>query len=141
MKPWPFILTLMLFLGGELRAELGILVSTESSFESIDVKTARRFFSGRQQNIGEERKTPVFFEGSKGFPELLDELVQRSEKQLKNTWKKLVFTGKASMPKFFGRWQDLKDHLLENPTALACIDSSDLPEELPDGLGWFPLGD
>jgi ABC-type phosphate transport system substrate-binding protein len=102
------------------QAELVVVVNPASGQSSMSKDEVAQFFLGKSSAM-----TPVDQpEGSPIRAEFYKKVTDKEVSQAKALWSKLVFTGKATMPKEAGSSADVKKAIAGNPKAIGYIEKS-----------------
>lgn len=112
------------------QADIVVVVSSESALVSVNAEELKRFFSGLTRSISGQLMRPVLQKNRETHEEFLRKYIEKSDAQYENLWKKLVFTGKADLPKKVDGEQELYDALAADKGLLGYADSENLPETL-----------
>lgn len=127
LRCWP-LATLLLFLHGNLQADLAIIVSAKRNPIKMSQEDVSKIFLA---------KTTTFADGSRALPvdqtsgtplrELFNaKVLDKSESQLKAYWSRVVFTGTGTPPKEVGGDNEVKKLVADNPNLIGYIDQTKL---------------
>ncbi len=101
-------------------AEVVVVVNTKAAESSMTKEQVSQVFLGKSTAM-----TPV--DQSEDAPvraEFYKKVTDKDPSQVKALWSKLVFTGKAAMPKEVGDSAAVKKAVAANPKAIGYIDKS-----------------
>ena len=101
-------------------AEVVVVVSAKAAESTMTKEQVAQFFLGKSTAM-----TPI--DQSESSPiraEFYKKVAEKDAAQAKALWSKLVFTGKATMPKEVGDNAGVKAALAANPKAIGYIDKS-----------------
>ena len=101
-------------------AEVVVVVSAKAAESTMTKEQVAQFFLGKSTAM-----TPVDQADSSPIrAEFYKKVADKDAAQAKALWSKLVFTGKATMPKEVGDNAGVKAALAANPKAIGYIDKS-----------------
>lgn len=101
-------------------AEIVIVVNPSNAATKMLPSQAEQFFLGKSTMF-----TPIDqAESSPIRAEFYKKVAGKDLAQVKALWSKLVFTGKASLPKEYNSHADVKKAVASDPNAIAYIDKS-----------------
>ena len=118
-------LLLMLLFATFAHAEVAIVVSANSTINSINADDVTKIFLGKKKEHDGVKILPIDqTEGAKPRNEFYSGVVKKSESQLKSYWSRLIFTGKGQAPQVVGSDGDVKSMVSSNPNLMGYIDNS-----------------
>ena len=101
-------------------AEVVVVVNAKAAESTMTKEQVAQFFLGKSTAM-----TPVDQADSSPIrAEVYEKVADKDAAQAKALWSKLVFTGKATMPKEVGDNAGVKAALAANPKAIGYIDKS-----------------
>ena len=101
-------------------AEVAVVVSTKAAESSLTREQVAQFFLGKSTAM-----TPIDQADSAAVrAEFYKKVADKDAAQAKALWSKLVFTGKATMPKEVADNAAVKAAVAANPKAIGYIDKS-----------------
>jgi ABC-type phosphate transport system substrate-binding protein len=101
-------------------AEVVVVVNAKASESSMTKDQVSQFFLGKSTAM-----TPVDqTENAPARTEFYKKVTDKETSQVKALWSKLVFTGKATMPKEVGDSAAVKKAVAADPKAIGYIDKS-----------------
>jgi ABC-type phosphate transport system substrate-binding protein len=101
-------------------AELVVVVNPKAPEASMSKDEVAQFFLGKSSAM-----TPIDQPESAPIrAEFYKKVTDKEASQAKALWSKLVFTGKATMPKEAGSSADVKKAVASNPKAIGYIEKS-----------------
>ena len=101
-------------------AEVVVVVSAKAAESTMTKEQVAQFFLGKSTAM-----TPIDQSDSSPIrAEFYKKVADKDAAQAKALWSKLVFTGKATMPKEVGDNAGVKAALAANPKAIGYIDKS-----------------
>jgi len=110
----------LLFSAASTRAEVVVVVNAKAAEASLSKDQVAQFFLGKSTAM-----TPVEQGADSAVrAEFYKKVLDKEPGQVKALWSKLVFTGKATMPKEVGDNAAVKAALAANPKAIGYIDKS-----------------
>ena len=101
-------------------AEVVVVVNPKSAVASMSNEEAAQFFLGKSSTM-----TPI--DQAESAPlraEFYKKVTGKEPSQVKALWSKLVFTGKATMPKEVAGSADVKKAVAADPKAIGYIEKS-----------------
>jgi ABC-type phosphate transport system substrate-binding protein len=105
-------------------AQAQAIVIANPSIKSTDVAKSdlRDVFTGAASNFKDgSRVTPVLLKGGAANDEFLSAYVGKSDGAFKASWRSLVFSGQASMPKTLDSESAMVEYVAHNPGAVGYI--------------------
>lgn len=107
-------------------AEVSVIVSASNPNANIDQNTVSKIFLGKTKSFPDGTQTvPVDQnEGSAAREAFNDQILNKSDSQLKSYWSRLIFTGKGTPPKESGTDAEIKALVANNPNIIGYIDSA-----------------
>ncbi|MEY4590218.1 MAG: hypothetical protein RL497_2294 [Pseudomonadota bacterium] len=119
------IVTSLMLAVNSAQADVVVIVNSNSSISNLSVEQVSDIFLG---------KSSRFSDGSQAVPidqapdaedagAFRDKVTKKSASQLKSYWSKLVFTGKAQMPKQVSDGKEVKTLISANPNMIGYMDS------------------
>jgi ABC-type phosphate transport system substrate-binding protein len=101
-------------------AEVVVVVNAKAAESSLTKDQVSQFFLGKSTAM-----TPVDqAENASARAEFYKKVTDKDPSQIKALWSKLVFTGKATMPKEVGDNAGVKKAVAADPKAIGYIDKS-----------------
>jgi ABC-type phosphate transport system substrate-binding protein len=101
-------------------AEVVVVVNAKAAESSLSKDQVSQFFLGKSTSM-----TPVDqAENAPARAEFYKKVTDKDPSQIKALWSKLVFTGKATMPKDVGDNAGVKKAIAADPKAIGYIDKS-----------------
>lgn len=133
-----FSICLMLFCpnlpGMPQNAELPfkLVVNQASAIDSIDLDTLRRVYLGKQSIVGSQRISRIVVLKDGPVHESFTHVVAgKNPITFLNYWKRLVFTGKGSMPLSLTDENEVMEYLRDSPGAIGYVSNE---HQLHSGL-------
>ena len=103
-------------------AELVVVVNPKSAVAAMTPEQASQFFLGKSTSM-----TPIDQSESTSIrAEFYKKVADKEPSQAKALWSKLVFTGKATLPKEYANSADVKKAIAADPKAIGYIEKSAL---------------
>jgi ABC-type phosphate transport system substrate-binding protein len=100
--------------------EIAVIVSPQNPATKMHTEQAAQFFLGKSSMF-----TPVDLpENSAVRAEFYKKVTDKDASQVKAIWSKLVFTGKATMPKEYRTAAEVKKAVASDPNAIGYIEKS-----------------
>ncbi|MBF0198893.1 MAG: hypothetical protein HQL32_14345 [Planctomycetes bacterium] len=115
-------------LQGKAHADIFIIVSEDCPLESITASELKKIFTGRGKSASGIRLNPILLSDGKTHQEFLAHYVKRTSAQLKQSWKKIVFTGKASAPKKANTEKDVISAIKNSNKLIGYIKNKELAQ-------------
>jgi ABC-type phosphate transport system substrate-binding protein len=115
-----FVATVALTVTGSAMAEVVVIVNPKAADASMTKDQVAQFFLGKSSAM-----TPI--DQSESAPiraEFYKKVTDKEASQVKSLWSKLVFTGKATMPKEVGDSAAVKKAVASDPKAIGYIEKS-----------------
>ena len=113
-----FVLAAILGIALPARAELVVVVNPKASVASMTKDEVAQYFLGKSSAlvpIDQPESAPI-------RAEFYKKVTDKELSQANALWSKLVFTGKATMPREAGNSDDVKKTVAANPKAIGYID-------------------
>lgn len=111
---------------GVAQGELVVVVSEKSVLSKVSSNDLVRLFTGRTKSLDGKRMNPVLLKEGAIHEFFLSDVVNRSSMQLSKSWKKLVFTGKAKMPKVYENEAQLAEAIKKDESLVGYMDRSNV---------------
>ncbi len=111
-------------LAEEVKPEQIVIVCHKSvPLTTIDKTTVEEIFLGRTTSVGEKKVKVNIATLKQGavHESFVRNYVNKTANQFKNFWKKLVFSGKAKMPKAFNTEKELVEHVAKTEGSIGYI--------------------
>lgn len=107
-------------------AEISVIVSANNPNANIDKNTVSKIFLGKTKSFPDgSQAVPVDQnEGSATRATFNEQVLNKSDSQLKSYWSRLIFTGKGTPPKESGTDAEVKALVANNPNIIGYIDSA-----------------
>ena len=100
--------------------EIVVIVNPQNPATKMHTEQAAQFFLGKSSMF-----TPVDLpENSPVRAEFYKKVTDKDASQVKSIWSKLVFTGKAQMPKEYRSTAEVKKAVAADPSAIGYIEKS-----------------
>lgn len=115
-----FVLAAILGIALPARAEVVVVVNANAPEASMSREEVAQYFlgkSGALVPIDQPESAPI-------RAEFYKKVADKDPSQVKALWSKLVFTGKATMPKEAANSADVRKAVAANPKAIGYIDRS-----------------
>ena len=108
------------------QAGVVVVVSAKSSVSNLTTEQVSDIFLGKTSRFDDGgQAVPVDQAAETADSEAFrDKVTKKSASQLKSYWSKLVFTGKAQMPKQVSDGKEVKTLISANPNMIGYMDSS-----------------
>lgn len=105
-------------------AEVSVIVHP-SNGAALDKDSISRIFLGKSRAFpgGGEAVAVAFKEGTPQSDEFSQSVLNKTPKQLKAYWAKMIFTGKGTPPKQVGSAQEIVDLVSKNPSIIGFVPS------------------
>jgi ABC-type phosphate transport system substrate-binding protein len=104
----------------QARADVVVIVSTESAFATITAEQISRIYQGKSNAL-----TPVdIADPSHIRREFYTKVVARNDAQVKAGWSRLVFAGKGSAPKELPSGAEVVKAVAADPNVIGYVDRS-----------------
>jgi ABC-type phosphate transport system substrate-binding protein len=115
-----FVLAVVLGIALPARAEVVVVVNPKAPVAAMTKDEVAQYFLGKSTAL-----TPIDQPESAPIrAEFYKKVADKDLSQAKALWSKLVFTGKATMPREAGNSEDVKKAVAANPNAIGYIDRS-----------------
>ena len=100
---------------------------------NVGITTARKIdivkiFTGRGTQLNDINFKPILQRSGSSHEEFLNQYISRTSIQLSNAWKKLVFTGKASMPATVENDADVTAAIIEDQKCVGYVERSSVTD-------------
>lgn len=121
----PFLISLFAFAIGSpsiISAEEAVLVNGTSAITTISEDELKDYYLGKKANWPDGSKVTVVVLKDGASHESLMKKLGKSTSQFSTGWKKLVFTGKGSMPEQVGSEDELVAFVAKNPGSIGYAD-------------------
>lgn len=110
--------------------EVVLVVAKDSPLNGIKSSEVKKLFLGKSNSLGGKTYFPALLKKGSAHSAFLKKHVNRLPSQFARTWQKLVFTGKAKMPKSFSSEAELIDYLSNNPNSIGYINKTSLSDKV-----------
>jgi ABC-type phosphate transport system substrate-binding protein len=107
-----------------VHAQAQAIIIANPSVKSADVSKSdlRDVFSGAASSLKDGSKvTPVLLKSGGAHDEFLSEYIGKNDTAFRASWRSLVFSGQASMPKSLDTEAAMVDYVAHNPGAIGYI--------------------
>jgi ABC-type phosphate transport system substrate-binding protein len=117
---------LLIFAGAHLATSRGMAqtVIANSSVKASVISTAelRDVFIGVTANLRDgSRAIPVTLKSGETHDDFLKEFVGKSDAAFRATWRSLVFSGEATMPKLLNSDEEMVEYVAKTPGAIGYV--------------------
>ncbi len=106
--------------------EIVIVASKEFPIYTMNKADLKKLFIGKQTTIQNSFIHPTIQKSKPIHKRFLKTFLKMNARQFARTWQKLVFTGKAQMPKKFNSDTELLEYLARNNDAIGYIDKANI---------------
>lgn len=108
------------------RAQVVVIVNPKSPLASMTAEQVTAIFMGKTQTLptGQTAVPADLPESSTAREVFYSKAAGKSPAQVKATWARLTFSGKATPPKELPTAVEVKKHVASNPDAIGYIDKS-----------------
>ena len=103
------------------KEELLIVVNAKSKYSSIEEQTVKSVFLGRTNKIKDEYVEITILKDGIVHYSFLRTFIKLTPIKYIYHWKKLVYTGKAKMPKIFKTEAEMIKYISDKPNAIGYI--------------------
>ncbi len=111
-------------------SDIILVVSKQSPIETVSKSDLKKLYIGKQNTINKNFTNPTILKVKKTHKKFLKQYLKLNSRQFARIWQKLVFTGKAQMPKQYVSEKELITMLKENPERVGYIQRKHITEEL-----------
>jgi ABC-type phosphate transport system substrate-binding protein len=127
-----FSLTISVLILGMASAsgEVVVVVNAHSGLVGAKGTDILKIFTGRATQLNDIPIKPVLQKKDRSHAEFLEKYISRTNIQFSNAWKKLVFTGKASMPMVLEDDMEVIREILDDPKLIGYVDRANVGEGL-----------
>ena len=102
------VIAVFIFFTLHLHADnLYVVVAKDYDFESINSEQVRSLFIGKSKELAGISLLPVVCTEQPDHDQFMQRVVRKSSWQFERHWKKMLFTGKATMPEKVGSKSEL----------------------------------
>lgn len=123
--------SLLLTLPAASMAEIAVIVNNQSSLSSIEKSDMKLVYLGKRSKIAGVKVIPVSLPDEDGATqEFLSSVVEKTTKQYKAYWARLVFSGKGAPPPQLEDSAELKAWVNKNPEGIGFINSKDVDDTI-----------
>lgn len=120
----------LVYAGSSLYAEAVLIAHPKNKLESASADDVKKFFTGKSKKIGSAKlKAAVLKEGS-SKDEFLQTYLGMSAQQFQRDWSKLVFTGKAKMPKTVDDDDSMIELVSDSKKYIGFVDKASVTEDV-----------
>jgi ABC-type phosphate transport system substrate-binding protein len=110
-------------------AETLVVVGANSPIQSLDAKTAKKFWMGKKKRLNGQKIAIVDQNnGSSAQAEFYRLVLGKNTSEMKAYWAKLVFTGSTFPPRKLENDAQIKDWVAKNPNSMGYIDAGSLDD-------------
>lgn len=108
-----------------LRAEIVIIANPSVDTNTLTKKEIKRIFLGRRVKWNDTLQIEiVVLKDPPVYKEFTKKITKKSVSQFTNWWRKLMFTGKANLPKEFETENELLDYIAKTKGAIGYVSSA-----------------
>jgi ABC-type phosphate transport system substrate-binding protein len=111
-------------------ADVVLVVNENSGLTSAKKTDILKIFTGRGTQLNDVGVKPIVQKKDLSHEEFLQKYIFRTNIQFSNAWKKLVFTGKASMPEVAESDAEVVRAILSDAKLIGYVDRSNVVEGL-----------
>lgn len=111
-------------------AELVLVTARETVHESASMEQIRELFIGKRSELNKEYAQPIVYREEAIHERFLEIYIRWTGPQFDRHWKKMLFSGKAVLPKETSDMRILIRLLLEVPGSISYMNKEDVTEEL-----------
>ncbi|MGL1933738.1 MAG: hypothetical protein OCD01_01890 [Fibrobacterales bacterium] len=128
------ILLVILVIGSAFGSgeDIILVVSKESTVDSVSESEIKKLYFGKQALLNTQFTTPTILKIKSTHKKFLDTFLKINTRQFARIWQKLVFTGKAQMPKQYTSESGLIEMLQENPNKVGYIQRKNITETIKE---------
>lgn len=134
-----FVLVLSLMLlysGGAWASEaLYLVTSDQSPWVSVDRTEVRALFIGKKKSLKRIPCAPLIYLGEPDYSRFIKEVVKNSPQRFERNWKKMLFSGKATLPMRKENMEEVFSALRENTSRV----SFSLLKTEAEGIKFIPI--
>ncbi len=109
-----------------------IVVSIKSAVDSISKSEIKKLYMGKQATLDTQFTSPTILKIKSTHKKFLDTFLKINTRQFARIWQKLVFTGKAQMPKQYTSEHELIEMLENSPNKVGYIQRKNITETLKE---------
>ena len=126
MKMKSALFGLALAAGFHLQAHAQTIVIANPAVKAADASKAdlKEVFTGGSNTLGGSHVTPVLLKSGATSDEFLAQFIGKADAAFRASWRSLVFSGQATMPKAFDSDAAAVAYVAETPGAIAYIAKS-----------------
>jgi hypothetical protein len=123
MKKSLFVLLLLAAAFFSASAGAQVLVIANPSVKATEVSKSelKDAFTGASSSLADSHVTPVLLKGSAANDEFLSTYIGKNDTAFRASWRSLVFSGQASMPKSLDSDAAMVDYVAHNAGAIGYI--------------------
>lgn len=118
------MIALLAGVSGLLAAEDIAIVNTTSGVASLTSDQVKDLFLGKKTSWDDGSKVVVIIVKGGSESESLFKFLGKSEQQFQTTWKKIIFTGKGSMPDMVDSNDAVVEKVAKTPGAIGFVDKA-----------------
>ncbi len=126
MKKSHLILIICICFASVSGGEIVIVASKESPFSTMSKAELKKLYIGKQTTIQNSFTHPTLQKSKPIHKKFLKLFLKMNARQFARTWQKLVFTGKAQMPKKLNSDKELLEYLNKNSDAIGYMDKTNI---------------
>jgi ABC-type phosphate transport system substrate-binding protein len=127
-KPWSVLACTAFLLAGlasHAQAQLVVVASAKSPVSNLTADQTASLFLGKTDRLGDSTVQLIDLVDTSPFREsFYAKVTGKSPAQVKATWTRLVFSGKAQFPNQATDSAEVKKFLMSNPSALGFMEKS-----------------
>ncbi len=119
------LIALLIFLSPVTVADVAVIVNTKNT-QAFDKSSINRLFLGKDKTFANKETAFLItqLENSDIASEFNTKVLDKSAKQLKSHWSRLVFTGKGIPPNEMASDAEVIDEVKRNPNAIGYVDAA-----------------
>ncbi len=102
-------------------AEIVLVANVDVPGTTLDVGSVEKVFLGKTSSVGNKKIEVTTLKGGDVHDAFLKNYIKKTANQFKNSWKKLVFSGKAKMPKEFATEKEMVAYIAKTSGAIGYV--------------------
>ena len=118
------VLLCVLTIAPHLNAQAIVIANPSIKASEASKSDLKDVFTGGSSSIGGSHVTPVLLKAGAVSDEFLNEFIGKSDSAFRASWRSLVFSGQATMPKSLDTDAAIVEYVSRTPGAIAYISKS-----------------
>ncbi len=102
-------------------ADVVLVANVDVPGATMDAGSVEKVFLGKTRSVGDKKVEVTILKAGDVHEAFLKNFIKKTSSQFTNSWKKLVFSGKAKMPKEFATEKEMVEYIAKTSGAIGYI--------------------